>query len=69
MNSKDRDKLRIHVMLTARRGEAFTLEELAQTTGLPIPRILSAGIALVKAGMARKEENYLWVPSYHEIHR
>lgn len=63
----DRDKVRIHALLKTRRGEAFTADELAKVTGIPVARITAAGDALVAAGMVRREENYFWAQSAREV--
>ena len=69
MIPQDRDKVRIRAILMAKRGEAFTAEELSKVTGIPPHRIVQAGDALVKSGLAANEENYYWVQSGWESGR
>lgn len=61
MNALDRDKIRLHTMLKAKRGEAFSVQEISETTGMDAHRVASAGAALVISGHVKVEEGYFWV--------
>lgn len=58
MSPLDRDKLRLHALLKGKRGEAFTAEDLAATTGLDLHRVEAAGKSLAASGLVTVVEGY-----------